>query len=65
MELGIIFESEASGSGRSGPGYIHVNLIRAALAEFIGMLLFLFFGERVGKSKRPIMRTVPLQTQQL
>lgn len=43
MELGIIFESEASGSGRSGPGYIHVNLIRAALAEFIGMLLFLFF----------------------
>ena len=45
MELGVMFESEASGSGRSGPGYIHADLLRAAVAEFIGMMLFLFFGE--------------------
>lgn len=35
MELGIVFESEAS----------HADLIRGACAEFIGMLMFLFGGE--------------------
>lgn len=53
MELGFMWESEASGPGRGGPVYVPPAIIRSACAEFLGMVLFLFAGEPQRSTETP------------
>lgn len=47
FQLGIVFREEVPSGQSPGLRKTVNNLLRAAAAEFLGMLLFLFMGERV------------------